>query len=182
MTGSRLPDGRGRAITTRTSVPAELVDDAESQDDGYDPADTDLFPPGRRMADALPETEPEAPVVGRRMAPVEQSVQSFQPQAVPQRPQLQPQSGAAARKQLTQQTDRMETVKGTVHAELLKQLGPTLYAADLDQQELDKRVRAVLADVLALAGPTAEQQRPDPDHPGDQRRHPRLRPDRAPPP
>ena len=43
----------------------------------------------------------------------------------------------------------METVKGTVHAELLKQLGPTLYAADLDQQELDKRVRAVLADVLA---------------------------------
>ena len=38
----------------------------------------------------------------------------------------------------------MESVKGTVHTELLKQLGPTLYAADLDQQELDQRVRAVL--------------------------------------
>ncbi len=149
--GDRLAAAR-RARTSdhdQTSVPAQLVDDAEALEDGYDPADHDLFPPGRRMADPLPETEPEAPVVGRRMAPVEQSVQSFQPQAVPQRPQLQPQSGAAARKQLTQQTDRMETVKGTVHAELLKQLGPTLYAADLDQQELDKRVRAVLADVLA---------------------------------
>ena len=30
-----------------------------------------------------------------------------------------------------------------------------------------------------LAGPAAEQQRPGPRHPGDQRRHPRLRPDRA---
>ena len=37
----------------------------------------------------------------------------------------------------------------TVHTELLKQLGPHLYAADMDQQELDQRVRAVLADVLS---------------------------------
>jgi pilus assembly protein CpaF len=37
----------------------------------------------------------------------------------------------------------------TVHAELLKQLGPHLYAADMDQQELDQRVRGVLAEVLS---------------------------------
>ena len=36
-----------------------------------------------------------------------------------------------------------------MHTELLKQLGPTLYAADMDQQELDQKVRAVLGDVLS---------------------------------
>ena len=35
-----------------------------------------------------------------------------------------------------------------MHVELLKQLGPHLYDADMDQDELDQRVRAVLADVL----------------------------------
>jgi pilus assembly protein CpaF len=45
--------------------------------------------------------------------------------------------------------DRIEEVKGAVHVELLQQLGPQLYDADLDQDQLDQRVRAVLADVLA---------------------------------
>ncbi|GEP37063.1 type II secretion system protein E [Nocardioides psychrotolerans] len=46
------------------------------------------------------------------------------------------------------QHDRIEELKSSVHVELLKQLGPHLYDADMDQNELDKRVRAVLADVL----------------------------------
>ena len=46
-------------------------------------------------------------------------------------------------------TDRIEEVKGAVHVELLQQLGPQLYAAEMDQDQLDHRVRAVLADVLA---------------------------------
>ncbi len=36
-----------------------------------------------------------------------------------------------------------------MHAELLQQLGPHLYDADLDQSELDTRVRSVLADLLS---------------------------------
>ncbi|MBC9732151.1 CpaF family protein [Nocardioides marmotae] len=47
------------------------------------------------------------------------------------------------------QTDRIEELKASVHAELLQELGPHLYDADMDQDELDQRVRTVLADVLS---------------------------------
>lgn len=43
---------------------------------------------------------------------------------------------------------RIEELKASVHAELLKQLGPHLYDVDMDQQELDRQVRSVLAEVL----------------------------------
>ncbi|GAB3196829.1 CpaF family protein [Nocardioides hungaricus] len=45
--------------------------------------------------------------------------------------------------------DRIEEIRGTVHAELLGELGPQLYDADMDHAELERRVRAVLTDVLA---------------------------------
>ncbi|CAN5615106.1 hypothetical protein BH11ACT8_BH11ACT8_06570 [soil metagenome] len=45
-------------------------------------------------------------------------------------------------------TDRIDDLKSSVHVELLKQLGPHLYDSDMDQNELDQRVRTVLADVL----------------------------------
>lgn len=48
-----------------------------------------------------------------------------------------------------QEADRLEDLKASVHAELLKELGPQLYDADMDQEELDQRVRTVLAEVLA---------------------------------
>jgi pilus assembly protein CpaF len=48
-----------------------------------------------------------------------------------------------------QQQERLEELKAGVHAELLKELGPQLYDADMDQDDLDKRVRAVLADLLS---------------------------------
>ena len=44
--------------------------------------------------------------------------------------------------------DRIEEIKGSVHAELLQQLGPQLYDADMDHDELAERVHAVLAEVL----------------------------------
>ncbi|WGL53810.1 ATPase, T2SS/T4P/T4SS family [Nocardioides sp. BP30] len=47
-----------------------------------------------------------------------------------------------------QQQERIEELKASVHAELVKQLGPHLYDVDMDQQELDRQVRAVLAEVL----------------------------------
>ena len=47
-----------------------------------------------------------------------------------------------------QQAERLEELKANVHTELLKELGPQLYDADMDQADLDKRVRTVLTDVL----------------------------------
>lgn len=46
------------------------------------------------------------------------------------------------------ETDRIEDLKSSVHAELLKRLGPHLYDAEMDQDELDKTVRSVLGEVL----------------------------------
>jgi pilus assembly protein CpaF len=47
------------------------------------------------------------------------------------------------------ETERIEELKGHVHTELVKQLGPHLYAADVDQADLESRVRQVLSDVLS---------------------------------
>ena len=44
---------------------------------------------------------------------------------------------------------RFEDLKENVHSELLQQLGPQLYDADIDANELATRVRGVLAEVLA---------------------------------
>jgi pilus assembly protein CpaF len=52
------------------------------------------------------------------------------------------------RSRAASQNERIEELKSSVHVELLKQLGPQLYDADMDQNELDRRVRAVLADVM----------------------------------
>jgi pilus assembly protein CpaF len=45
--------------------------------------------------------------------------------------------------------ERLEQLKHDVHGELLKQLGPQLYDANLDQADLDHRVRAVLAQLMS---------------------------------
>jgi pilus assembly protein CpaF len=45
--------------------------------------------------------------------------------------------------------DRLDEVRAIVHGELLNTLGPRLYEADLDQDELDQELRTILADVLA---------------------------------
>src|SRR6478735_5270260 len=45
--------------------------------------------------------------------------------------------------------ERLDELKSVVHAELVKQLGPHLYASDVDQADLEGRVRQVLSDVLS---------------------------------
>ena len=57
--------------------------------------------------------------------------------------------GLQQRRARAGQGDPVEELKSRVHAELLQQLGPHLYDADLDQSELDTRVRSVLADLLS---------------------------------
>jgi pilus assembly protein CpaF len=90
------------------------------------------------------------PVMGRRRADVPSAPT---PPPVAQRPTIpadtQPGSSATARRSLRAPGDQLEEVKVTVHGELLKELGAHLYASDMDQEELDRRVRAVLADVLS---------------------------------
>ena len=53
------------------------------------------------------------------------------------------------RRSASSEQERIDELKGVVHTELVKQLGPHLYAADVDQADLESRVRQVLADVLA---------------------------------
>ena len=45
--------------------------------------------------------------------------------------------------------NRIEELKAQVHTELLNELGPQLYDADMEQADLESRVRATLQDVLA---------------------------------
>lgn len=52
------------------------------------------------------------------------------------------------RRMMASQEDRIDDLKSSVHDELLKQLGPHLYDADMDQSELEQKVRTVLSDVL----------------------------------
>ncbi len=59
-----------------------------------------------------------------------------------------PSSGGGRRALPATQQDRMDELKQTVHAELLKQLGPKLYGGEMAPEELDKQVRVVLTDVL----------------------------------
>ena len=47
--------------------------------------------------------------------------------------------------------DRFEDLKENVHSELLQQLGPQLYDANLEAAELESKVRIVLAEVLAAS-------------------------------
>src|SRR5665811_742735 len=49
----------------------------------------------------------------------------------------------SARRSLSGQSDRIEELKMSVHAELLKELGPELYNAQMDHVELEGRVRQV---------------------------------------
>ncbi|WP_239456405.1 CpaF family protein [Nocardioides solisilvae] len=59
-----------------------------------------------------------------------------------------PDAAVGARRPQALNSERIEELKASVHAELLRQLGPQLYDANLEQSELDQKVRAALADVL----------------------------------
>ncbi len=60
-----------------------------------------------------------------------------------------PETVVSRRRGGASEQERLDELKGYVHAELVKQLGPHLYAADVDQADLESRVRQVLADVLS---------------------------------
>jgi pilus assembly protein CpaF len=137
---------RSRSATTETQ-PDGVPADSEHEDDEPLPVSD---PPATPAANGVPAPAPEpvpspgpavvAPGGGRRIA--EQPASASPPTSTA------PEDGGG-RRQLTVQRDRLEELKSRVHTELLKQLGPQLYQSDMDHQELEQRVRAVLADVLA---------------------------------
>ncbi len=60
-------------------------------------------------------------------------------------------STASAASRADAAKDRFEDLKEHVHSELLQELGPQLYDANLEASELESKVRVVLADVLAAS-------------------------------
>ncbi len=100
--------------------------------------------PAVAVADPAPEPiEPQA-VQAVRAAPTDAvPARAARPERVAEAPVTQRRTIANQ-----QQHERLEELKAHVHAELLKELGPQLYDADMDQEELSQKVRAVLADVL----------------------------------
>lgn len=85
-------------------------------------------PAAAAPADAVPSAPKPGPLASRAAA----SAAEMTPQ----------------RRMMASQEDRIDDLKSSVHDELLKQLGPHLYDADMDQSELELKVRTVLSDVL----------------------------------
>jgi pilus assembly protein CpaF len=98
--------------------------------------------------DAAPAAEPSTPVMGKRRADVPSEFTSARESSALGAPT--PDTATTPRRSLRAGGgDQLDELKHTVHSALLKELGPHLYASDMDQQELDQRVRGVLGEVLS---------------------------------
>jgi len=115
---------------------SSLADRLAAARQGSGDSPTDPAAPGSAEGTAPAAGEPGAPAPGASSAAAV-AANRRTPAAEPRR-RLSAQAG-----------DRIEELKSSVHTELLKQLGPHLYDADMDSDELDQRVRTVLADVLS---------------------------------
>ncbi|MGZ4445858.1 MAG: ATPase, T2SS/T4P/T4SS family [Nocardioides sp.] len=144
-----------RRASEEARAAAQSADGAEPATTGDVPAASPLPPaedPGRHASQRAPQ-----PASSPAVADVPASSRPRAAASGPTGPSTsQPVAGPGGRESLGQRrnaaaahADRIEELKGNVHVELLKQIGPQLYDADMDQNELDQRVRAVLADVLA---------------------------------
>ncbi|MFC5728386.1 MULTISPECIES: CpaF family protein [Nocardioides] len=103
------------------------------------PAGTaDLEPQADTAGGSARADETEHPATGQTSGPLSARAPAVGPDSRP----------ASRRALVSQEADRIEELKASVHAELLKRLGPHLYDADMDQQELDQTVRNVLSEVL----------------------------------
>ncbi|WP_426244143.1 CpaF family protein [Nocardioides sp. LHG3406-4] len=127
---SGLADRLAQARRRQEDAPA--ADGVEPPQDDRDDLDDLIIgaPLTTTVTAPVPPPEPSTTQVGKRRAAV-------------------PAGEPPSRRSLPQQTDRLGDIKASVHTELLRQLGPTLYAANLDQNELDQKVRGALHDVLS---------------------------------
>ena len=105
---------------------------------GTDLADAALAPLAPTpVAVAAPASTPSASPLQNRRTPTSGKAQGERPE------------GGGARRAAPAANDRVEELKASVHAELLRQLGPQLYDSSLEPGDLDVKVRAALADALA---------------------------------
>jgi pilus assembly protein CpaF len=134
------------AAARRSVVPAP-----DPQEPTPDPAPSPSPSPSPAPADTA--AAQAAVVAGRRRAeapgaPAPESLTARAQAARGQQASASPFDSGLSTRRAGQANDRIEELKGNIHIELLKQLGPHLYDSDMDQNELDTRVRAVLAETL----------------------------------
>jgi pilus assembly protein CpaF len=121
---SSLRDRLAAAAASQTSAPA-------------DPATATATAPAAHAAPShAASVGPTAPA---HAAPVK----------APAPPTKAPEGKLSRRALAASQHDRIEELKSSVHGQLLKELGPQLYDANMEQTELESRVRAALLDVLS---------------------------------
>ena len=132
--GDRLTAARHAQVPDQAD-PEAVDDDAPEESLGERLAE----PAAEQSGDDDPLTSPRF-TAPRHQAPT--------PAASTASPKVEPRADHRRHMAATQQ-DRLEELKQTVHAELLKQLGPKLYGGEMDQDELDRQVKVVLGDVLS---------------------------------
>ncbi|HET6153067.1 MAG TPA: CpaF family protein [Marmoricola sp.] len=96
------------------------------------PARTPNIAGGNHRDETVPAKPVETPAVAHTPAPSVTSAHGTGPRGKPAK-------------------DRFDDLKGTVHEELLVQLGPKLYDAELSPTDLEAMVRQALADVMAAS-------------------------------
>lgn len=100
------------------------------------------------LADVVSVTEQSAPAPAATHAEVDAPAAHKTPGPLSSRAAAAATDGKPGRRMAGTENDRLEDLKSSVHTELIKQLGPHLYDAEMDQDELDQTVRSVLSDVL----------------------------------
>ncbi|MCB0905927.1 MAG: CpaF family protein [Nocardioidaceae bacterium] len=121
---SSLRDRLAAAAASQTSAPA-------------DPATATATAPAAHAAPS--HAAPVGPTAPAHAAPAK----------APTAPTKAPEGKLSRRALAASQHDRIEELKSSVHGQLLKELGPQLYDANMEQTELESRVRAALLDVLS---------------------------------
>ena len=148
--GDRLNAAR-RAQESDVPPAEDSQDDATFVSEASDPeADVDLDDPLTSPSYAVHAAAPASPAAARTPVPATTPSTAATPGPLTSAA-VKPEAAGFGEglRSLNTAQDRLEELKQTVHAELLKQLGPKLYAADMDANELDRQVRNVLSDVLA---------------------------------
>jgi pilus assembly protein CpaF len=130
------------AQAAQTSVEGEPVDHTDVQAMAQDLVAQATAPPP-------PPPPPAAPTHSTERAPrAEESSESGLGKRMASPSGATVEDGTRRRSFAHSAKDRIDELKAHIHSELLKQLGPQLYDVNMDQLELEKRVREVLKDVL----------------------------------
>ena len=141
-----VPDAHDLPVPPVTSAATGQVPTTDGPDGGATAAAAAPTPPVRPSY-----TSPTAAAPGATAAPAPRTSTSAASPGTRAASTTNTPSGrvAAASRSLRTSDDRFDDIKESVHNELLIQLGPQLYDAELSLTDLESRVRAALVDVMA---------------------------------